>query len=246
MVEEVCAMRFADRGDAGRRLAAQLGYLRGPQLVVLGVPRGGMPVAFEVARALGAPLDIVVVRKLGVPYQPELAMGAVGEGGVTVINPHVVSAARVNDPRFAAAQQAASAEVERRVHRLRGDHPRIPLAGRTALVVDDGIATGASISAACQVVRAHGAARVIVATPVAPATGVAELSRVADEVHCLSTPAWFSAVGEWYDDFTPTTDDQVVALLDRAATAVQPAASAVDPAPSTNPKGAGAAAWVVL
>jgi predicted phosphoribosyltransferase len=159
---------FADRDDAGRRLAARLGHLRGEPVVVLGLPRGGVPVAFQVAQALGAPLDVIVVRKLGVPFQPELGMGAVGEDGVRVINPKVVHASGVSEDEVAAVQAREQAAVEARAARYRVRRPRQPLDGRVAVVVDDGIATGSTARAACQIARAQGAARVVLAVPVAP------------------------------------------------------------------------------
>ena len=161
-------MVFADRVDAGRRLAARLGHLRGEPVVVLGLPRGGVPVAFEVAAALGAPLDVIVVRKLGVPFQPELGMGAIGEDGARIINDEIVRLAGVTDRQLAEVESRERAELERRALRFRGDRPRVPLEGRIAVVVDDGIATGSTARAACQVARAHGAARVVLAVPVAP------------------------------------------------------------------------------
>jgi putative phosphoribosyl transferase len=210
-------MPFTDRVDAGRRLAPRLTHLAGRDVVVLGLPRGGVPVAAEVARSLDAPLDIVVVRKLGVPFHPELAMGAIGEGGVRVLNDDVVRAARVTGADLARVEASERDELERRARRYRGERPRVPLAGRTAIVIDDGIATGSTARAACQVTRALGAARVVLATPVAPPSVLDDLRRVADEVISLETPAAFQAVGQWYRDFGPTTDEEVVALLDRAA-----------------------------
>jgi putative phosphoribosyl transferase len=159
-------VRFVDRVDAGRRLAERLGHLGGANVVVLGLPRGGVPVAAEVARALDAPLDVIVVRKLGVPFQPELAMGAVGEGGALVVNERVVRRVHLGEAEFADAEKRERVEVERRAVRLRGDRPRLRLEGRTALMVDDGIATGSTARAACEVVRAHGAVRVVLAAPV--------------------------------------------------------------------------------
>lgn len=212
-------MPFLDRADAGRRLAGQLMHLRGRGVVVLGLPRGGVPVAFEVARALGAALDVIVVRKLGLPSQPELAMGAIGEDGARVVNQHVVIGQQVTDDEFTEVQQRERAELERRATRFRGDRPRAPLTGRTAVIVDDGIATGSTARAACQVARAQGAARVVLAVPVAPRAAIPGLSSVADEVVCLKTPGRFMAIGQWYGDFSQTTDDEVVTLLRRAATA---------------------------
>jgi putative phosphoribosyl transferase len=204
---------FVDRVDAGRRLAARLRHLRGADLVVLGLPRGGVPVAAEVARALGAPLDVIIVRKLGVPSRPELAMGAVGEDGVLVVNERVVRAVSVGEVAFVGVERREREEVRRRARRFRGDRARLPLAGRTALVVDDGIATGSTARAACRVARAHEAARVVLAAPVC-APGVAPtLGDVADEVVCLMAPERFFAVGHFYADFRPNSDAEVVELL---------------------------------
>src|SRR6516165_4402459 len=210
-------MVFADRNDAGRRLAARLGHLRGEPVVVLGLPRGGVPVAFQVARALGAPLDVIVVRKLGVPFQPELGMGAVGEDGVRIVNDEVVSLTGVSGGEIAAVEAGERAELERRAKRFRGDRPRVALEGRTVVVVDDGIATGSTARAACQVARAQGAARVVLAVPVAPSGWQARIGRDADECICLHTPALFFAIGQFYADFSQTSDDEVVDRLERAA-----------------------------
>ena len=211
-------MVFADRDDAGRRLAARLGYLRGEPVVVLGLPRGGVPVAFQVAQALGAPLDVIVVRKLGVPIQPELGMGAVGEDGVRVINPEIVHAARVSDNEVAAVQAREQAVVEARAARYRVRRPRQPLDGRVAVVVDDGIATGSTARAACQIARAQGAARVVLAVPVAPPGWQARIGADADELVCLETPRGFFAIGQFYAEFPQVSDEEVIACLDRAAT----------------------------
>ena len=180
-------MRFRDRRDAGRRLAVRLGHLRGENVLVLGLPRGGVPVAAEVARVLDAPLDVIVVRKLGVPFQPELAMGAVGEGSAVVVNERVVRQAHVSEAEFAEAERRERAEVERRALQFRGDRPRLALEGRTALVVDDGIATGSTARAACQVARAQGAARMVLAAPVcSPDTARAAATSRA----CCSVRGW--------------------------------------------------------
>lgn len=184
--------------------------------MVLGLPRGGVPVAFQVAQALGAPLDVIVVRKLGVPYHRELGFGAIGEGGVRVISDDIVRLSRVRREELAAVEHAEEAELVRQARRFRDDRPRLALEGRTAIVVDDGIATGATAAAACEVVRAQGAARVVLAVPVAPPDAVAWLRTKADEVVCLSTPRMFSAVGEWYQDFSQTPDEEVVDLLAQA------------------------------
>ncbi|MGW0315916.1 alpha/beta family hydrolase [Streptomyces flavidovirens] len=210
-------MLFTDRADAGQRLAQAVRHLEGEKPVVLGLPRGGVPVAFEVARALGAPLDVVVVRKLGVPYHRELGFGAIGEGGARVISEDIVRRSGVGPDEVAAVERAEEAELERRAVRFRGDRPRLPLDGRTVVVVDDGIATGATAAAACEVVRAQGAARVVLAVPVAAPDAVARLSSQVDDVVCLSVPPMFRAVGEWYENFTQTPDEEVVALLAQAA-----------------------------
>lgn len=226
-------MPFRDRADAGRRLADRLAHVGGDP-VVLGLPRGGVPVAAEVARRLGAPLDVILVRKLGVPYQPELAMGAVGEGGVRVLNEEVLALAGVGDDVVAAVETRAREEIARRAARLRGSRHPIPLAGRSAIVVDDGIATGSTAYAACQVARAHGAGRVVLAVPVAPPASIARLRSVADEVVCLETPQHMLAIGQWYDDFTQTSDEEVVSLLQRSADGGGPPS---DPPPATGPSG---------
>ena len=206
-------MLFTDRTDAGQRLAEALRHLAGEKPVVLGLPRGGVPVAAAVATALGAPLDVIVVRKLGVPYHRELAFGAIGEGGVRVINDDVVRRGGLNPADIATVERAEHAALVRQAEQFRDDRPRLALDGRTAIVIDDGVATGATASAACQVVRAQGAARVVLAVPVAPADTVAWLRTQVDEVVCLSTPVLFSAVGEWYRDFSQTSDEEVISLL---------------------------------
>jgi putative phosphoribosyl transferase len=208
---------FRDRFDAGRGLGKRLLSLQSPEVVVLGLPRGGVPVAFEVATVLGAPLDVVVVRKMGVSFQPELAMGAIGEDGAQVHNDEVLALIGVDHSQFAAIAQRERAELERQASRYRNGRPRISLDGRTAVVVDDGIATGSTARVACQVARARGAARVVLAVPVASPSTVAELARHVDELVCLKTPDRFFAVGGSYWDFSPTTDKEVIALLGKAA-----------------------------
>lgn len=203
---------FVDRLDAGRQLAARLEHLRDRDVVVLGIPRGGVPVAAEVARSLGAPLDVVVVRKLGVPWQPELAMGAIGEGGYRVLDRDLVARAGVSAQELAAVEARERVVLEDRVARLRKGRPPADLSGRVAVVVDDGIATGATARVACAVARHLGAARVVLATPVAAADTLAAVTE-ADEVVCVSTPYPFLAVGHHYRDFSATTDEEVVALL---------------------------------
>ena len=210
-------MRFRDRREAGRLLAQRLEWLRGQDVVVLGLPRGGVPVAAEAARMLGAPLDVIVVRKVGVPYQPELAMAAVGEGGVVVVNDRVLGLARVEPEELERAEKRERAELESRVARYRGGRRRIPLTGRTVVVVDDGIATGSTARAACAVARALGAARVVLAAPVCAQEAAQRLAADVDELVCLETPGNFRAVGQFYGDFRPTEDSEVIDLLAPAA-----------------------------
>lgn len=224
-------MLFVDRIDAGRRLAARLEHLRDDDLVVVGLPRGGVPVAAEVAEHLGAPLDVIVVRKLGVPQQPELGMGAIGEGGVRVINDDVVRGVGVTAADLALVAAREGVELDRRARRFRGERPRIPLNGRTVVVVDDGIATGSTARAACQIVRAQGAARVVLAVPVAPPNWTVGLRDDADELVCLATPQPFFAIGEWYNDFSQTSDEEVAACLQRARERVASAGTAGPPQP---------------
>lgn len=203
---------FADRADAGRALAARLEHLRDQDVVVLGLPRGGVPVAWQVARALAAPLDVVVVRKLGVPGHRELAMGAVGEGGVLVLDDDVLRQARITDDDLRKAEQHQRELLANQVTGIRAGHERVELRGRTAVIVDDGLATGSTARAACAVVRALGAARVVVAVPVAP-PAPAEDRAWADEFIALSTPVGFTAVGAHYRDFSATSSREVEALL---------------------------------
>ncbi len=212
---------FANREEAGRRLAQRLEHLRGTNAVVLGLPRGGVVVAHQVARALGLPLDVIVVRKLGVPYQPEYAMGAIGEGGIRVLDRDVVERARVGEAQLAAVEMREREALAARVERFRRGRTRIDLRGRTAVIVDDGIATGSTARAACIVARGLGAERVVLAVPVGPADTLRDFPE-ADEVICLSQPEPFFAVGYHYRDFGQTTDDEVVALLDDAARRVAP------------------------
>jgi putative phosphoribosyl transferase len=208
-------VRFLDRVDAGRRLAAQLVHLKGPDLVVAGLPRGGVPVASEVAAVLGAPLDVIMVRKLGVPFQPELGMGAIGEGGVRVLNTEVLRLAAVSPQELSVVEEQERAILERRARRFRGDRPAIALTGKTVVVVDDGIATGSTAAAACQICRAKGAVRVVLAVPVAPADWTSRLAEAADEFICVETPEPFGAIGPFYVDFSQTTDDEVARCLER-------------------------------
>jgi putative phosphoribosyl transferase len=211
---------FIDRADAGRRLAGFLApRLRAEDVVVLGVPRGGVPVAAEIAARLHAPLDVLVVRKLGVPFQPELALGAIGEGGVRVINDAVVRSLGLSAGDVADVEALEREELERRLRRYRGGTPAVSLDGRCALIVDDGIATGATARAACLIARARGAARVVLAVPVAPRDLGRRIGDAADEIICLAAPRRLFAIGRFYDEFAATTDEQVCDRLRRAGAA---------------------------
>lgn len=204
---------FVDRADAGRRLGARLADLARADPVVLGLARGGVVVAREVADALHAPLDVLVVRKLGHPAQPELALGALGEGGVVVIDEDLVRRLRVSRPTIESLVERESRVLEARVRRLRGERPLVDVRDRVVVVVDDGLATGSTARAALRVLRARGAARLVLAVPVGAPDTVARLRRDADEVVCLSEPRDFFAIGEHYEDFRPVEDDEVAALL---------------------------------
>ena len=205
--------RFPDRRAAGEALARALAPYSSPDAVVLALPRGGVPVGFEVATALGAPLDVLVVRKLGFPGHAEFAMGAIASGGVRVMNdeipPHHLPSPSVIDEVTRAEQQ----ELERRERAYRGHNDLVPIKGRTVLLVDDGLATGTTMRAAVRAVRELGPARIVVAVPVASIEACAALRSVADEVLCLRTPEPFSAVGLWYDVFDQTSDEEVARLL---------------------------------
>ncbi len=209
-------MRFRDRVDAGRQLAAHVRGFVDPDtenIVVLGLPRGGVPVAREVARALAAPLDVLLVRKIGFPDHPELGIGAIGEGGVRILDRSIIDRANISAPTIAAIEAAERSELARRARLYRGDRAPRSLQQRTALIVDDGLATGGTARAAIAIARALGAARVLLAVPIGPADTVAALEAEADGVIVLSQPRDFRAVGEWYDDFTQTSDDEVIAAL---------------------------------
>ncbi|HEU4954930.1 MAG TPA: phosphoribosyltransferase family protein [Gemmatimonadales bacterium] len=209
---------FRDRHDAGRRLAdalARRAPLHAP--VILALPRGGVPVGWEVARALGAPLDVMVVRKLGVPGHEELAMGAIASGGIRVVSDEVVQALAIPARVLADTAVLEEDELLRQERAFRGDRPATRLAGRTVVLVDDGLATGSTMLAAVAAARAASAARVVVAVPVAPGDTCRTLSERADEVVCLSTPARFRAVGDWYEDFSQVDDDEVRRLLGMGA-----------------------------
>ena len=206
-------MRYRDRHEAGRILGERLAALAGrPDVVVLGLPRGGVPVAWEVARRLGAPLDVFVVRKLGYPGHEELAMGAIASGGVRVLNPEVV-AYGVSREAIERATEREQAELERRERLFRGDRPPIPVAGRTVVLVDDGLATGSTMRAAVRALRQQGAREIVVAVPVAARSTCEQMEEEADQVVCATTPYPFHAVGLWYDDFSQTMDDEVRELL---------------------------------
>ncbi len=219
-------MRFNDRADAGRQLASRMDFLRDQDVVVLGLPRGGVSVAFEVAKALGAPLDVLLVRRLGVPLHPELAFGAIGEGGVRVINHSVVRGAHLSHEEMAAVERKERAGLLRRSDCFRADHARSSLKGRTAVIIDDGIATGATAQAACQMARAEGATRVVLAIPIGARNTAKQFAEYADEVVCLEAPVPYFGVGQGYRHFAQTSDDEVVALLKRARSGFRAAASA--------------------
>lgn len=214
MLEE----RFRDRTEAGRALAHELRHLADePGLLVLALPRGGVPVGYEVARALQAPLDVFLVRKLGVPGHPELAMGAIGSGGVRVLNEDIVGMLRIAPEVIDEVARREEIEMERRERTYRDDRPEPEIRGRTVVLVDDGLATGSTMRAAAQAVRAAGPRRLIVAAPVGAAESCDSLREEADEVVCVLTPEPFQAVGLWYQDFSQTTDAEVRALLKETA-----------------------------
>lgn len=201
---------FTDRRDAGQQLARLVQHLRGRDVVVLGLPRGGVPVAREVARALDAPLDVIIVRKLGLPRQPEVAMGAIGEGAVGVLEHAMLS--HVSDEELASTQRRERTALDALVAQLRLGRSPLDLTGRVALIVDDGLATGATARAAVEVARARGAVRVVVAAPVAPADTTAA-ALAADELVTVLLPTSFQAVGQFYADFTATSTTEVIDLL---------------------------------
>ncbi|MBX5461371.1 MAG: phosphoribosyltransferase [Steroidobacteraceae bacterium] len=207
-------IRFRDRREAGRRLAAEfLSYAGRSDVLVLALPRGGVPVGYEVARALGAPLDVFLVRKLGTPGHEELAMGAVASGGIRVLNDDVVSALGLDKQVIEAAVEHETRILSDRERRYRGDRPATPLADRIVLLVDDGLATGATMRAAIAAVRRQSPKQLIVAVPVAPPETCETLRAEADEIVCLVMPTPFYGVGFWYEDFSPTTDEEVRELL---------------------------------
>jgi predicted phosphoribosyltransferase len=212
---------FRDRAEAGRLLAARLEKYAGkPDVIVLALPRGGVPVAYEVARALHAPMDVFVVRKLGIPGQEELAMGAVATGGVRVLNDQVVSGLGIPDYVIDAVVNWETEELKRRERVYRGDRPPPDVRGKTVILVDDGLATGSTMLAAVQALRQQGPARIVVAVPVASPDTCELLKAHVDEVVCAATPEPFYAVGLWYRDFSQTTDDEVRELLARSGAEV--------------------------
>jgi predicted phosphoribosyltransferase len=215
---------FRDRSEAGRVLARKLmAYAGRPDVLVLGLPRGGVPVAFEVARDLEVPLDICAVRKLGVPGREELAMGAIASGGAWVLNEGVIEGLSIPGRLIKEVAEREYRELKRREQVYRGDRPVIDVRGRTVILVDDGIATGSTMKAAAAALRRLGPARLVVAVPTASTSAGAQIAREVDEFVCVIEPDPFYAVGVWYDDFAQTTDDQVRDLLGQAA--VEPAAS---------------------
>jgi putative phosphoribosyl transferase len=219
-------MLFRDRADAGRRLAERLSGYSGRQgLLVLALPRGGVPVAYEVAKALGAPLDIFLVRKLGAPGHEELAMGAIASGGVRVVNRDVVRYLNVPEEVIDAVAMEERQELERRERAYRGGRPAPDVVGRTVILVDDGLATGSTMRAAATALRRQSPARIVIAVPVAAPQTCDEFRAEVDDIVCAVTPEPFQAVGLWYQDFSQTTDEEVRDLLERATPGRQRAAS---------------------
>lgn len=211
-------MSFSDRREAGRALGAKLAAYAGRKdVTVLGVPRGGVPVAFEVALALDAPLDVFLVRKLGAPGQEELAMGAIASGGVRVLNPTVIQSLRISADEIERAARREEHELRRRELSCRGDRPPLDIEGRIAILVDDGLATGSSMRAAVEAARKLAPARIVVAVPVSPPSTAREMRRIADGVVCVVTPEPFYSVGQFYEEFDQTTDEEVRELLRRSA-----------------------------
>jgi putative phosphoribosyl transferase len=212
---------FADRADAGRRLADALAeYVEHPDVVVLALPRGGVPVGYEVARRLRAPLDVYLVRKLGVPGHEELAMGALASDGTCVVDDDLMAALGIDETELEAVIQREMGELRRRESAYREASPKLDLRGKIVIVVDDGLATGATMRAAAMALRAHDPAAIVVAVPVAAPRTAASLQRVADRVVCVYTPEPFHAVGLYYQNFEQTTDDEVRALLSRSTNSV--------------------------
>jgi putative phosphoribosyl transferase len=212
----MAATRFGDRTDAGRKLAARLSEYAERRPVVLALPRGGVPVGYEIARALHAPLDVWVVRKLGVPWHPELGMGAVSEGGYLHLSHEILDYVGLSDDELSDVVEAERAEVERRVRRFRGDRPLPELRGRTVILVDDGIATGGTVHAAITAIRAEQPRAIVLAVPVAATDTLEALASEVDQIVCLIAPPSLYAIGLWYEDFRQLSDDEVAGLLERA------------------------------
>ncbi|MFE9578213.1 phosphoribosyltransferase [Nocardia sp. NPDC006044] len=206
-------MIYTDRTAAGRALATHLDHLRAADPLLLGLPRGGVPVAAGVREIIGGDLDILLVRKLGVPWQPELAMGAIGEGGIRVLNPDVLSHIGITPREFAGIEDLERAELDRRRMVWRGDSAPIPLDGRTVVIVDDGMATGATVVVACRVARLHRPAQVVVAIPVSSAEALRRVAAEADQIVCPLVPETLGGVGTAYEDFHQLEDDEVTTLL---------------------------------
>jgi len=213
------ALRFSDRAHAGRELAARLGEYAGrDDVLVLALPRGGVPVGYEIARHLRAPLDVMIVRKLGVPGSEELAMGAIASGGFRVMNPDVLSSVHISDEKLNSSIALGQRELERRESSFREGRPPLEIAGRTVILVDDGIATGATMRAAARAVRAQNPALLVIATPVAAPETLRALENEAAEVIAVLAPSSLSAIGEWYLDFTQTSEEEVRSLLAKTRT----------------------------
>ncbi len=209
---------FVNRSDAGRKLAPLLDHLRNRPAVVLGLPRGGVPVGFEVARRLPARLEVLLVRKLGVPFQPELAMGALGEEGIRIVDEDLVKRLGITAAQMGRVERRESEEINRQAKLFRQGRPAADLVGKTAVIVDDGIATGATALTACSIARRLGAHQVVMATPVAPRHAVAVFKKAADQFVAVATPRRLSAIGFFYADFRPTPDSEVIDLLERSRT----------------------------
>ena len=210
-------MSFRNRSDAGRQLAKALAGYKDQQPVILALPRGGVPVAAEVAAALNAPLDLILVRKIGVPFQPELAMGAVVDGGAPIVvrNEDVIRLAGIDESEFKAVCDEELAEIERRRQRYLGNRKHVDVSGRTAIVIDDGIATGATTRAALRATRMRKPKRLVLAVPVAPTDSLSELRSDADDVVCLEDHEFFGAIGVYYADFSQVPDEEVIEILKR-------------------------------
>jgi predicted phosphoribosyltransferase len=218
-MDEPHQSRFADRRDAGRRLAQQLLPLAEEDPVVVALPRGGVPVADEVARALGAPLEILAVRKLGAPHNPEYGIGAIAEDGTRVFDPEALAVLGIDNRALGEIVARESEELRRRVDAYRGDRPPLDLGGRTVIVVDDGVATGVTDTAALRSIGRHRPRRLVLAVPVAAPESVSRLRREADDVICLLAPPQLYGVGQWYRDFSQVSDDEVISALNASSDA---------------------------